>query len=74
MKFGTQHFSELDVEIHLKQLVIYHTYAKGFDINIYLKTSILTEKVILSQSLVASIFPIRTVKPVLSCNITNNKN
>ena len=74
MKFGTRHFSELDVEIHLTQLVMYHTHTKGFDMNIYLKTSILTEKVILSQYLVASIFPIRTVKPVLSCNITNNKN
>lgn len=42
-----------------------------FDMNIYLKTSIHTEIVILNQSLVASIFPIRTVKPVLSCNIAN---
>lgn len=41
--------------------------------NIYLKTSVLTEIVIWNQSFVASMFPNRTVKPVLSCNITNLK-
>lgn len=41
--------------------------------NIYLKSSILTEIVILNQSLVAFIYHIGTVKPVLSRNITNQE-
>lgn len=45
------------------------------DRNIYLKTSVVTETVILiSKLFVASMFPVRTVKPVLSCNITKLEN
>lgn len=47
----------------------------SLDRDIYLKTSVVTETVILiSKLFVASMFPVRTVKPVLSCNITKLEN
>lgn len=47
----------------------------SLDRDIYLKTPVVTETVIfISKLFVAFMFPVRTVKPVLSCNITKLEN
>ncbi len=66
--YGITHIYDWHLEEPLKQ----HTQQNRFDMNIYFKTSVLTEIVIFkSVVLLAHICPIRTVKPVLSCTITN---